>query len=305
MRSDAFTLLQAGHQVTIAERESEAGGRLLREARLPGLSSWLRVRDYRLSKLLESASANLYLSSEMTADDVIEFGADSVTVATGSLWCNSGAGSTYPGKRKELHKQFQQILTADDIMAWMQDDDQLETKIETGGSNFIVYDDEHFYMASLIAEALVSNGASVTYATPLPGIASWTDNTLEQDRIIERLNQLNVSLHPNCSLSENGSFVSTLSGELILFENNVAENIQSTNTSMVIIGVRKPVETLHEALQEKWAESSSSPLLMTAGDCKVPGLIQSAVYSGHTTARQILDPSADMSIIRREHIAMS
>jgi len=299
----AYTLMQAGHRVTVAERESEAGGRLLCEARLPGLSSWLRVRDFRLSKLLQSASANLYLSSNMTADDVIEFGADSVTVATGSLWCISGAGSTHPGQRHGLNKNFHQLLNPDDIMKWLQDETLLNVNIQAGRSKFVVYDDEHFYMASVIAEALASKGADVVYATPLPCIASWTDNTLDLEKIIERLNELKVALHPNCSLTENGSFVSTLNAEEIVFADT--DDNPSTKRSLVIAGIRKPVVELHDALLEKWAAKQSRPTLFAAGDCKVPGLIQSAVYSGHTTARQILDPSVDMSAIRREHIVIA
>ena len=301
----ALTLIRAGHRVTVAERESEAGGRLLREARLPGLSSCLRVRDYRLSKLIKSASANLYLSSEMTAEDVIEFAADSVTVATGSVWSNAGEGSTHTAPRQDLSKQFHQVLTPDDIMKWMHDDTLFNANILADRLPFVVYDDEHFYMASVIAEALAEKGAHVIYATPLPGIASWTDNTLDQDRIIERLNKLKVSLHPNCSLAENGSFVSTLSGEAIVFASNGAERTPSGSKILVMAGIRKPVEDLHNALLEKRAENQPAPILFAAGDCKVPGLIQSAVYSGHTTARQILDPSVDMRVIRREHIIMS
>jgi len=301
----ALTLMRAGHRVTVAERESEAGGRLLREARLPGLSSWLRVRDYRLSQILKSAATNLYLSSEMTADEVMEFGADSVTVATGSLWCDSGAGSTHAAQRPGLSKQFHQLLTPDDIMKWMHDETLFNANVQPGKSSFFVYDDEHFYMASVVAEALARKGAQVVYATPLPNIASWTDNTLDQDKIIERLNELKVALHPNCSLTAKGSFVSTLNGETIALKNNDAEETVSADASLVIVGVRKPVENLYHALLHKLTATKSSPNLFTAGDCHVPGLIQAAVYSGHTTARQILDPSVDMSVINREHIVVS
>ena len=47
----AVTLARAGHKVTIADAVSEAGGRVLRESRLPGLASFIRVRDYRVQQL--------------------------------------------------------------------------------------------------------------------------------------------------------------------------------------------------------------------------------------------------------------
>ena len=47
----ALTLARAGHEVTVAERASEFGGRVLKESRLKGLSAWGRVKDYRLYQL--------------------------------------------------------------------------------------------------------------------------------------------------------------------------------------------------------------------------------------------------------------
>ena len=66
----------------------------------------------------------------------------------------------------------------------------------------IVYDDDHFYMASAVADALCTAGHSVVYATPLPMIATWTDYTLDQARIVERLVSLGVERRQNsCWLS--------------------------------------------------------------------------------------------------------
>ena len=47
----ARALGQRGYQVTLAEAGLEAGGRLLHEARLPGLQTWMRVRDWRLGQI--------------------------------------------------------------------------------------------------------------------------------------------------------------------------------------------------------------------------------------------------------------
>ena len=43
----ARALGQRGHKVTLADARSEAGGRVARECRLPGLAAWGRVRDWR------------------------------------------------------------------------------------------------------------------------------------------------------------------------------------------------------------------------------------------------------------------
>ena len=47
----AWTLLRAGHKVTVAEAREQAGGRVTRKAALPGLAAWSRVRDYRTQQI--------------------------------------------------------------------------------------------------------------------------------------------------------------------------------------------------------------------------------------------------------------
>ncbi|MFZ8941539.1 MAG: hypothetical protein ACO2ZK_06005, partial [Gemmobacter sp.] len=40
-----------GYRVTLAEAGEELGGRVARERRLPGLSAWGRVADYRAGRI--------------------------------------------------------------------------------------------------------------------------------------------------------------------------------------------------------------------------------------------------------------
>ncbi|MGL4294289.1 MAG: FAD-dependent oxidoreductase, partial [Aestuariivirga sp.] len=89
----ARALGQRGLTVTIADRASEAGGRVARECRLPGLAAWGRVRDWRLLQIGKMPNVSLYLESDMTAETVAELGADHVLVATGATWRRDGTGS--------------------------------------------------------------------------------------------------------------------------------------------------------------------------------------------------------------------
>ena len=47
----ALALGQRGYRVILSESLSKLGGRVRRESRLPGLSEWGRVRDYRVQML--------------------------------------------------------------------------------------------------------------------------------------------------------------------------------------------------------------------------------------------------------------
>ena len=51
----ALTLGKRGYDVMLAEADRELGGRVLREAALPGMSEYIRVRDYREQQLFTNA----------------------------------------------------------------------------------------------------------------------------------------------------------------------------------------------------------------------------------------------------------
>ncbi len=276
----ATTLLRAGQHVTIADAAREAGGRVTREARLPGLSSWTRVRDYRVYQLSQSADAALFLESPLGAADIAEFGADTITLATGATWRADGVGST---SLAPLDIGDCEVLTPDDIM-----DGGLADR---PASRFVVYDDDHFYMASVIAERLAAAGHAVTYVTPMPMIATWTDFTLDQGRIIERLGALNVDLRPNLKLVAGGTFRDTLTGQAV----------DLNSPAIVFVGARTPRDDLRNELRSMEGIGE----IHLAGDCLAPGIIQAAVLSGHTVARRILAAGGNRPARLREQVALA
>jgi dimethylamine/trimethylamine dehydrogenase len=269
----AVTLLKAGQKVTIAEARDEPGGRVTREARLPGLSSWARVRDHRLSLLKQSADAELFLSSSLSAAEIAEFGADTVTLATGARWRSDGVGAT------NFTPRFtSDVYSPDHLM-----DGALD---KLTPASFVVYDDDNFYMASVLVEQLSKLGHRVTYVTPQAMVATWTDFTLDQGRIIQRLRDLNVAMHPNTQLGEGRSFVDVLSGKPVDFG----------DAHLLIVGARLSEDDLFCGLQGQ----SNIGTLYRAGDCVSPGTIQNSVFSGHKVARDILRAPSETELFRRE-----
>ncbi|MEM7259046.1 MAG: FAD-dependent oxidoreductase [Pseudomonadota bacterium] len=257
----ATTLARAGHQVTIAERLATAGGRVSRESALPGLSSWARVRDYRLYQISQSANAQLYLDSELSVPDIESFDADHVVIATGATWRRDGVGSS---NFDACDFSDAVVITPDDVMNGAYDHI---------GAKVVVYDDDHFYMASVIAEALNTPQRQVHYVTPLAQVATWTDHTLDQSRIITRLRESGIAMHPNTELSADGTLINVLSMQ--------QESINYD--AIVFVGARLPNNDLYNTLNER----GNIAQLHRAGDCLVPGIIQAAVLSGHRVARSI------------------
>lgn len=89
--------------------------------------------------LNQSPDAEIFLSSPLGENDIVEFGADTVTLATGSRWRLDGVGST---RLTPLFAAEDRVYSPDDVM-----DNQL---VDEPKSTFIVYDDDD-YTAGVIA----------------------------------------------------------------------------------------------------------------------------------------------------------
>ena len=264
----ALALGKRGYQVTLAEARNEAGGRITRESRLPKLNEWARVRDYRLGQIQRMPNVEIYLGSEMNADQIQEFGADKVALATGALWRNDGVGRSIrfpvPGCK---------VLTPDDIM-----DGKRPAR---AGSAVTIYDDDHYYMASVIAELLASEGYRVTLATPGMCVASWTEYTLEQRHIENRLLNVGIQILARHQLTEVGE-------EWLQLTNTLTGEVSNHEGSVVSVTARLPRDELFEVLKGKIA-------VRRIGDCFGPSIIAAAVYEGHRYAREFdtdIDPDA-------------
>ena len=74
-----------GYDVTLMEASRDLGGRVAKEARLPGLAAWIRVLDYRAQALGDLKNVEVYRQNPVTAEDVVEYGFEHVAVAAGAI----------------------------------------------------------------------------------------------------------------------------------------------------------------------------------------------------------------------------
>ena len=271
----ALTLARAGHEVTVADKAEEMGGRVAREASIRNLSPWGRVRDYRLYQLQQLGNVNLYPGSDLDADAIAEFGADHVLLATGSHWLRDGSGRSNPGSIAGFEGN---AITPDDVL------DGVKAK-----GPVVIYDDDHSYIANAMAIDLAHDGHQVHIVTPLPTLAGWLGNTLEQPRMIAELMAAGVRMYPNTTAT------AWQQGALEIIRSDTGETLPPiAGETLLSVTIRHPETTLSKQLEERGI------VHRLIGDSEVPGTIQAAVYSGHRHAREVLGSEPADRIYRRE-----
>ena len=275
----ARALGQRGYQVTLAEADTTLGGRINGECRLPGLSTWARVRDWRAGRLHQMGNVDVYFDSRLDVADVREVDADYIVCATGSRWRRDGLGANTPFGIDGL--QSQTVFTPDDLVS--------DGKQPSG--TVVVYDDDNYYMAGVIAERLAREGAAVTYITPQPLVSAWTQMTNEQHFIQARLLELGVEVVCNRVVSE-----STAGGvrTKCVFGDTFHER---DCDSLVLVTARSSDDALYQQLLDGGVTNVSR-----IGDCEVPGAIVHAVYSGHRYARELQESVNSDMPFRRERV---
>jgi len=260
-----------GYDVALAEASTELGGRVNKESRLPGLSAWGRVRDYRLGQIGKMTNVETYLDSRLTSGDILEYGFERVVLATGCSWRKDGVGRSHPYPIAGLDTTT--VFSPDDIMAG---------RLPAAGT-VLVYDDDLFYLAGVLAERLVKAGLKVIYVTTGDTASSWTTNTLELLAINKRLRELGIRVIP--------------SRDLVAVKDGVAQLDHSYGEApefvpvdaIVPVTARLPEEALYQSLiaNPDALKDAGIKSVTRIGDCLAPGLIAYAVYSGHRYAREL------------------
>lgn len=268
--------------MALAEKSRELGGRVTRESRLPGLSAWARVRDYREQILSTLDNVKIYRESELDAESILELGFQHVVVATGGVWRRDGVGGA--ARRGINGLNAIKTFTPDDVMAGA----------ELPGP-VLVYDDDHNYMANVLAEALARQGKEVTLITPMSEIASWSASTCEQRDVLMRLKSLGIGLRRASRLQ------SVKEGSATILDLHEDKERGIPFGSLLLVTGLAPDERLYAELQQRNNEFSAHGLTSVSriGDCVAPGLIAGAIFSGHEFARNFeTKPSEGLPFLR-------
>ena len=284
--SAAHKLGLRGYEVALAEATTGLGGRVTLEAKLPGLSGWARVRDYRMGQIAKMTNVNVYRDSRLTAEDVLGFGFEHVAIATGATWRRDAIG------RYNLTPititAAMPVLTPDDLMAGARP-----------AGHVVIYDDDHYYMGSVLAELLIANGNRVTLLTPSAKAAEWSFNTLEQGFIQARLLNLGVDVRVTRGLA------AVRVGAVGAACTYTGREEEIACDAVVMVTARLPNEELWldlKARQAEWADSGIASVKVI-GDAQAPAAIAWATYAGHRYAEELDEPGPGDALPFRREVA--
>ncbi|MEO0772228.1 MAG: FAD-dependent oxidoreductase, partial [Pseudomonadota bacterium] len=273
----ARALGKRGYQVMLAEAGREIGGRVTREAALPGMSEYIRVRDYREQTLGAMLNVDIFRESKMTPEDVFATEPDHVAIATGSTWrrqCFDGEG-------------FYDIATGDAALRVFTPDDIMDGKLPDGPT--LIFDQDNYYMGGVIAERIRQEGHAVAYVTEDDSVSSWAGKTSERWRVRTHMTKLGITIETAHSLTGFDGAMATIECGY----GGGARQVPVKN--VVLVTSRAPNDQLYHDIL---AHAGGDPLPFTLtriGDAEAPAIIAAAVYAGHRYARE-LDTDVDIDV---------
>ncbi|MBS0365787.1 MAG: FAD-dependent oxidoreductase [Proteobacteria bacterium] len=280
----AHILGKRGYEVLLAERERELGGRVAREARLPGLAEWIRVRDYRVQQLARLPNVSIFPDNDLDVEALCELGAQHVVIATGASWRRDGFGLAHPDGIPGA--ELPVVFGADSVIR--------SEPLPAGP--VVVIDDDHYYIGNVLAEKLRLAGREVTLVTAAGEPAQFTQYTMERRRTLQRIYELGIEAVPLHT-------VRLIETHRIHLEHRHSHRPRELEcAAVVMVTSRLPDETLLNGLQAdpQRLQRAGIESVTAIGDCHVPGTIAAAVYAGHRFARELGEDRGEGARFKRE-----
>jgi dimethylamine/trimethylamine dehydrogenase len=278
-------------RVHLVDAAPEIGGVMRWIPRLPGLGEWARFLNWRAVQLEKLKNVEVITRTELSAQDICEYGAEIVVVATGARWATDGLNAITHEPIPGADASLRHVLTPEQIM--------LEGKVPPG-KRIVVYDAEGYFTAAGIAEKLVGEGFDVELATCLERIAPVTDETLEGPMLRQHLHDVGIVQRAGFAAAE-------ISSEGVRGTDEFGEPLELEADAVVLVTQRLSNEALYLELAADLdaLHAEGIAALYRIGDCVAPRIIAEASFDGHRLAREIdCDDPATPLPYRRERIVL-
>ena len=253
---------------------------------LPGRGEWARVLNWRRIQLEKLRNVEVITGARLSADEVREYGAELIVIATGARWADSGIVGLRHDPVPGADSSLPHVLTPEQVM--------LEGK-RPAGSRVVVYDGEGYFMAPGLAELLALEGFSVELVTSLHEISPFSYETLEQTFLRRRLHELGIGMREELVVTE-------IEAGRIRGEHELEGAVELEADAIVLVTQRLSNEALYLELKEEPGALAEGGVegLYRVGDCVAPQLIADAIFDGHRLAREIdaEDPARPLPWLR-------
>ncbi len=308
----ARVLLEKGFTVHLYDKAEKIGGHLNSVTTLPGLGEWSYHRDYRETQITKLVKKNkesqVALGQKpITADEVLQYGADKVIIATGSSWNTDGNNclthDAIPGADASLPDQ----LTPEQV---------LEGKKKIG-KRVVILNADTYFMAPSLAEKLATAGHEVTVVSGVH-MANYMHFTLEYPNMMRRLHELHVEEIGDhfCSKIEKGRIEiyniwgdgsrRTYRGPGVSPRDANTTHRWLEFDSLILVTGRHSECTLWNELKARESEWAANDIkgMYLIGDAEAPRLIADATFTGHRVAREIEEADPQIALpYKRETMA--
>jgi dimethylamine/trimethylamine dehydrogenase len=278
--------------VHLVDAEAEIGGSLRWISRLPGLGEWARVINYRAIQLKRLRNVQVITGERLSAEDIIEYGAELIVVANGAHWATDGTGAATHRPVDGAGDGLDHVLTPDQVFA--------EGKRVPDG-RVLVYDTDGYFMGATAAEQLARDGREVTLVTSFAELGPYMDYTGERVYMERTLHELGVEVVTSHILDQitpgacHGRHIRLTDCDRSWEVGSVLLVTQRNSN----VGLFRELEASRDQFTQEGIEG-----LFRVGDCKVPLMVLDAVFDGHRLAREIdsADPATPLPYIREHRV---
>ncbi|HXO10262.1 MAG TPA: FAD-dependent oxidoreductase, partial [Solirubrobacteraceae bacterium] len=248
-----------------------------------GLGEWKRIVNYRQIQLDKLSNVEVHEGSRLSTQQVLEYGAEIVIVATGCHFATDGLNAA----------THQPIEGADASLDWQLTPEQVVGETKRVGQRVLILENEAYFMGVSVAQKLAGEGHDVTFVTQAAEIANYMDYTLEAPMLHRDLDRLGVDIHTYTMLEKIEPGVCHAYDVW-----NPAHKQQFEVDTVVLCTARISDDAIYRELKadpDRLAREGVEAVYVI-GDAAAPRMIVDSIFDGHRLAREIDSPHPEMPL---------
>jgi dimethylamine/trimethylamine dehydrogenase len=256
-----------------------------------GLGEWKRIVNYRQIQLDKLKNVDVHTGSRLSAQDVLEYGAEIVVIATGCHFATDGLNPA-------THAP---IPGADTSLDWQLTPDEVVAGNKQIGQRVLVLENEGYFMGASIAQKLAGQGKDVTLVTQAADVADYMHYTLEAPMLHRDLHRLGVDIRTYTMVDSIEPGACTLYN---VWDDRHKDKVEVD--TVVLCTQRLSNDELYRELKSDPAalEREGIEALYVIGDASAPRMIVDSIFDGHRLAREIDsdNPAMPLPFIRERRL---